>query len=257
MGLYSVSNIEAYLGEFWEGVKQQLAALPPKDACLFAWLCAVRALPFLGARGDFSFWDDLDDGDMRQQYLAAVLLAIDCAAMYSIGDLSELPVYVDSEALAKAALEAGHAAPRADAAFAAANAAFSADSQNYDETTVMYAVSAADSTFSVAYSTLASIDITPVLLQDLADIKAGKREFQKSRFIYGKREKIWLDFQLALYDVGCEYWADWYDNLFEKGFCLDDQDIEEIKTRLCVPSQIKEEGASAISLYMERSSVES
>jgi hypothetical protein len=38
----------------------------------FAWLCAVRALPFLGENGDFRFWED-----SINQHLYNVLFAID------------------------------------------------------------------------------------------------------------------------------------------------------------------------------------
>lgn len=41
---------------FEEQVEEALEGLPKEQIVAFAWRCAVRALPFLGAKGDFDFW---------------------------------------------------------------------------------------------------------------------------------------------------------------------------------------------------------
>jgi hypothetical protein len=39
-----------------EIVEKELKNLDKESMVRFAWVCAVRALPILGYKGDFSFW---------------------------------------------------------------------------------------------------------------------------------------------------------------------------------------------------------
>ena len=65
---------------FQEEIISRLSGFTHKDICFFAWLCAVRALPFLGVRGSFDYWKRSNKDD-RQKNLFAVLRAIDFAAL--------------------------------------------------------------------------------------------------------------------------------------------------------------------------------
>lgn len=39
-----------------EELKKRLSKLRREQLVRFAWVCAMRALPFLGAQGNFNFW---------------------------------------------------------------------------------------------------------------------------------------------------------------------------------------------------------
>jgi len=64
---------------FREQVRRRLSGFSREDTCFFAWLCAVRALPFLGVKNRFDYWIHRN-GDKRQTHLSAVLRAIDISA---------------------------------------------------------------------------------------------------------------------------------------------------------------------------------
>jgi len=87
-----------------------------------------------------------------------------------------------------------------------------------------------------------------ILLQDLNEIEAGTNNFDNNTEIYGKS---WDDFQNALIDLNCEYWAEWYSALFAKGFLLDDKDETEINLRLNAPHSIIAQGAATLSQHMK------
>ncbi|MDR0869186.1 MAG: hypothetical protein LBN39_00175, partial [Planctomycetaceae bacterium] len=61
--------------KFREEIKSKLRTTLTKkgDVVKFAWLCAVRALPFLGAKGNFNFWKE----EEREEYLYSLLLVLD------------------------------------------------------------------------------------------------------------------------------------------------------------------------------------
>ncbi|MGB1216768.1 MAG: hypothetical protein ACPG5P_02770, partial [Saprospiraceae bacterium] len=56
------------------------------------------------------------------------------------------------------------------------------------------------------------------------------------------------NFQSALKNEGCEYWAELYQALFENNFQWNGK---EALLRLNVPQEIKEQGAAAFGRYMQ------
>jgi len=63
---------------------------------------------------------------------------------------------------------------------------------------------------------------------------------------------VWNNFRQALYDLNCEYWANWYEQLFSKGYLLDNEDKAEIDLRLSkVPGEILVHGAAEVAAYLK------
>lgn len=233
------------MGEiFGDQVQRILSSFSQKDIHFFAWLCAVRALPFLGVNGSFDYWIHKGD-DKRQHHILSVLKAIDDIAVNGSG------VYYSAvENAAKDAYNAD-AKTAAAAATAVAYATYSIINTYYADEPYdsifadsSAAASAANATNHAADKQI--INLRSILLDDLENIKVGKRLFQNDTTIYGK---IWDNFQGALRDLGCEYWGDWYAKVFAKGFMLDDTDCDEIKLRLNVPSEIMVRGAAEVARY--------
>lgn len=63
--------------------------------------------------------------------------------------------------------------------------------------------------------------------------------------MYGK---IWDNFQKALKDEGCAYWAGLYQKIFDNNF---EMDRKELLRRMNVPKEIKEQGAAVVGNYLE------
>ncbi|MCJ8271349.1 MAG: ADP-ribosylation factor-like protein, partial [Psychrosphaera sp.] len=86
-------------------------------------------------------------------------------------------------------------------------------------------------------------DLITDILNDLAAIQA-KQTPQLATQSYGK---IWANFEKALENEGCEYWAKLYQNIFDNNFELDQVALAR---RLNVPKEIKEQGAAAVGIYL-------
>jgi len=268
---------------FREQIRKELSDLSLKDTCFFAWLCAVRALPLLGARGNLKYWGKIKNKDKRQSNLLALFRALDYgAAVHAIAgttaagaaitaaSATAYAAYAAAAAAAYAAADAAYAAAAAaaytaadaaDATTAAADAAYTAYTYADATTTITttavaaYAATAADAYATAADAATAAvdaaaakrtIDLKPILLNDLTIIKSKKRDFNHDTALY---KEIWGNFQSALRDIGCSYWGDWYASIFAKGFVLDDDDYSEIKMRLNVPGEIIEQGAGAVARF--------
>jgi len=243
--------MSAMAENFREQIEKRLSAFSHEDIRLFAWLCAVRALPFLGAAKSFDYWKNTENGDKRQTHLFTVLKALDIIWNGTSDDLTP----TDYSALNATAAASGDAHDATHVVYAT-SAAFVATAANF-ATAIASRLSdgyATDVATAVIAATTAAygvgkraINFEPILLEDLEVIKAGKRNFQNDTAIYGE---IWENFQKALRDVDCEYWGDWYARLFKKGFILDDNDREEIQKRLNVPKRIAERGAAGVARYV-------
>jgi GTPase SAR1 family protein len=225
--------------DFEKQIEQELSGLPRKDICLFAWLCAVRALPFLGSDGHFGYWIQ-SNKDHRQTHLLAVLNALDFAPVRTDAYDDAYDVYD-----IYAATDAYDAANDAFAANAAA-AANATRASAYADFASAYADSSSAAA-AAASAAAASFKLNSTIMQDIASIKSGEYSFSNDMTIYGE---AWPNFQRALRDIGCGYWADWYARLFQKGFIIDDDDMAEIKLRLRVPGEIAEQGAAAVARYV-------
>lgn len=235
-------------------IQQELQKLTKKQILHFAWLCAVRALPFLGANANFKFWKENE----RQKHLYAIFYALDISATADYSDLLTAAAtdassaayaastyaadYFDS-AYSDSAASASFATSAALHSFAAANTANAAGDTDY-----FYAANdssyAADSAYAAASKK--KINLPPIILQDLKNIQSDNGEIQSNQSeLYGK---IWDNFQKALESEGCAYWGRLYQSIFDDGFVLDTNALEQ---RLNVPEEIRDQGASVVANYLE------
>jgi len=238
---------------FREQIKEELKSCSHKDICFFAWLCAVNALPFLGAEGNFDYWKEIKKKDMRQNHLLSVLKAIDLniytifTTTYAYYDANA--VYANAYAAADAIAYTYDAATKAAAAIAHAAYTNIANTPNYNLYTAANDI--AHASYAATAATIAAdrykINLKPFFLKDLKQIKSRKNDFKRNTSLYGK---VWINFQRSLRDLDCGYWGQWYEKLFAKGFILNDDDKAEIKTRLNVPKEISEQGTAEASRYI-------
>ena len=249
--------------KFQDQIKARLEYLTLRDTRYFAWLWAVRGLPFLGARGNFDYWKKANGYDERQKHLLGVLNDLDIVAIQtgttsSASDDASRAANSPLGTTTGSVLRAEHAAHAvASAVDAAVTVASTGDTGMACRmaaflTTLLIdnisnAVDAAGyaSPDDIAYKI--SSNFNTLLVNDLNMINAGRRNFQSDTAIYGK---IWGNFQNALRGVDCGYWGDWYARLFANGFILEDDDYREIEKRLNVPDEIAKQGAAGVANYM-------
>jgi len=226
--------------EFEYQIKQGLESLNNKQLCRFAWLCGVRALPFLSVSRNFAYWRIAK----RQKYLYGIFSALDVSA--SIAFLDDFAA--KSAHVAKAADAVDFAAKNAAyAAYAAANAAKTAKATDAIDFAAKAAYAAARAAYAAKVGYINRFDYKSLLLNDIEAIKKKKLdECNHDINIYGE---LWDRFQESLKAIDCVYWAQFYANLFSNGFTIDKQQLEY---HLGVPDEIKAEGAAAVGRYLER-----
>ena len=129
----------------------------------------------------------------------------------------------------------------ADAAYAAAYAAFAVA-----DAAAKAAAKAADAAFAVVYAAADAADAAELIATISKDIESIKLNTPPTVdiSIYGPH---WNHFLESLRNIGCTYWADWYQQLFENNFQFD---LTEVKQRVEIPNEIKEQGAAAVGQYM-------
>ena len=239
---------------FKEKVEQELKDLTRKQKVAFAWRCAIRALPILGNKGAFDFWEETD----RQKHLHSIFFALDASAAYVVA----VTAFVYAAATPYAAVAAA-----ASASAAAYTAAYAADTAAYADAAAYTAAYAADTAYASAAADAScyardvaeaadaadaidatakrmNIDLEQMILEDLKAIKNNQQP-KISILLYGE---IWDDFQTALKKEGCEYWGVLYQDLFNNDFALDQEALER---RINVPKEIKAQGAAAVGRYLE------
>jgi len=218
---------------FREQIEAELQKMNREQKILFAWLCAVRALPFLGRRGNFYYWKKED----WQRHLYAIFRALDVCQYYL-----------------KISYNAAYANTAYDAAYDAANAAYDANAAYtpYDAANVAYAAAYAAAYDAASAASAASAaanddddDMQNILLKDIQNIQNGHTTFNNYLELYGA---IWDNFLQALDHEHCSYWGDLYKNIFEKSFELDKEALER---RMNVPTEIQTQGAAAVARYLE------
>jgi len=262
------------MGNFRNEIEERLQGLSHKQICQFAWLCGVRALPFLSAKRAFVYWKE----NKRQEHLWSIFNALDiCAAFtyehgppaadyaaaadaaadaadaaraadYAAADYAnayaDYADYADYAAAADAAraARAARAAARAAYAARAAAAAYASDSASdyaSDYAAADYAVNAA-----AAYDDRAAVN--DILYADIEAIKTNNlATLNNDTSIYGE---VWQNFLDDLNSIGCGYWAKLYEDLFKNKFVID---VAELERRLGVPDEIKAQGAAAVGQYLE------
>jgi GTPase SAR1 family protein len=241
--------------EFHDKIIQELKGLNKKQLGQFAWLCGVRALPFLSEYRYFTYW--LEE---KQKYLYNIINALDVGSATSANSAKVVKIArivssisagtANTAAIAAYAIAASMSDKDSKATiYAAANAGFSAA---YAAATAEYTTDAviAEYTTYAAYTAYAattySSDWGNLLLNDLESIKNNK--FDECNHDIGIYGKLWDSFQDDLKIIDCAYWAQYYTNLFNNGFTIDKKQLER---HFGVPYEIKEEGAAAVGHYLE------
>ncbi len=258
---------------FKEKIKSKLKKLNTDQYLKFAWICSVRALPFLGNSGNFNFWKK----EKMQKHIYSIFYAIDSSAytaanvssVYGVTDTAAYAVAYDAASAATAAAVAYDAAHSAadvvatDAAHSAADvvATDAAHSAAYTAASAAYAaayVSSFTYTIAKAYAAAAAADaygasvfnaegiyesFSSIILQDLITLQENGKELVSAES-YGK---IWENFQKALKVEGCTYWGDLYKCIFDDDFVLDKKALER---RMNVPAEIREQGAASVANYL-------
>jgi len=229
---------------FREQVETNLKPLDRRQTVFFAWLCAVRALPFIGVKGQFNYWQKED----RPQHLYAIFRALDISNFYITGrggsaaaDTARAAAYASYGAAAFAADAAAAAAfaAAADTAYGGAGTAFAAGAAAAVGAGTAYAYAAAG----------ARAKLQKTILSDIQIIQKGEHKFENNLDLYGK---IWNNFQTALEKEGCKYWGELYEGIFKRNFVFSEQDKEALERRINVPKEIREQGAAAVASYLEQ-----
>lgn len=238
--------------DFDEKIKREVKSLSKPQAVHFAWVCAVRALPYLGGFGHFNFWKS----DKRQKHLYAIFRSLDYGGVHNIYSDAYDDAYVSaasaaasaSAVSASAAYAYAYAASAAYAAYAASDASYAYASYAY---AASYASAASASAAAYAASSAAASSaayaknkLAETLFKDIETIRKGELLFDTSFEVYGD---IWQKFQMALANEGCSYWGDLYQQIFDNGFKLDQ---DALKRRLEVPAEIGDRGAAAVAEYL-------
>jgi GTPase SAR1 family protein len=223
------------MDDFREEIRKSLVKLPQDQIVLFAWRCAVIALPLLGSKGNFNYWPV----DKRKKYLYAIFRAIDIAA------------YAD-DAYAYAAADDANAAADAYAAYAAvdadADAADAAAAYADDAAATAAPEDAADDAADAAAAAAAAKHINFEMIirkfMKSAEDKKSKINIDPPQILYGD---IWENFLNALSAEGCSYWGKVYQSIFENGLIVNPEDA---KLRLNIFKEIQEQGASVVAEYL-------
>ncbi|MCL2487845.1 MAG: ADP-ribosylation factor-like protein [Oscillospiraceae bacterium] len=240
--------------DFKDEVKKRIQEqLNLKEQQNFAWLCAVRALPFLSVKRGFKYRKK----NTIQTHLQSVFFALDMAIFNVFGSVST--VYTDA-AYADAAYAAAGYADRIDAAVYAAYAAYAAaDTANISATDLTICANYATATAAAVVSAAAAagknhiknftLKFQELIFNDIEMIRTGKYDqLRNNTSIYGG---LWQDFQDDLTTIGCGYWAALYTEIFANSFQADSRFPEAVERRINVPSEVHEQGAAAVADYLE------
>jgi hypothetical protein len=249
-----------------EKIVVELKLLNDEQIVHFAWLCAVRALPFLGSKGNFDFWSETQ----RQMHLYAVLYALDANPYDDVNPYNHVAkdaAIASTKAATAARFNDPKTAKAVDAATYAARATLDGKRRKADfkghrcwnPINFGFALASDRTRFKTQACILAimsakaaakshNFDIKSKIFDDISLLKNNKEEPLRfcQTIMYGK---IWDDFQKALNDEGCAYWGRLYQKIFENGFILDE---EALIRRMSVPAEIREKGAAEVASYLEK-----
>ena len=226
-----------------------------KQTMFLAWLCSIRALPFIGADGNFRFWEK--DNEINK-HLFAIFNAIDTVANYNVTKAANIDTaYVDAaNAISAAANNAAKAAAvdaaAANAAYnvakaisAAACAAANPNSYAYVANTIASAIAAANVVRKK------NIKLYSIIEEDISYINDDIYvKFNNDIGIYGV---VWNNFQKALENTGCGYWGKLYEDIFHSGFKVDKK---ASRTRLRVLKEIKKQDAKEAAELLEQMEID-
>jgi len=75
-------------------IEERLQSCSREETILFAWLCAVRCLPFLEEHGTFNYWPESE----RQKLLLSALMALDATAYATCNNARHIADYAANDA---------------------------------------------------------------------------------------------------------------------------------------------------------------
>jgi GTPase SAR1 family protein len=229
--------------------KEQIKDFSKEQCVEFAKICAIRALPFLGAYGNFDFWKK----EAVQKHLYSIFFGIDFVFTYTIDKELFNNIRFNSCSPVRAANNINisrdiytynYAYDSVSAIYFATITATEATHSNFSNVDVCRSANAYYDAHT--FASLSSGAMKKLLLTDIECIEEDVASYKVNLNIYGK---IWDNFIAALNNCGCEYWANLYTRLFNNGFVFDE---EELKKRVQVPPDISVDGASAVGSYMKR-----
>jgi len=255
------------MNEFTE-LERNLHTLTRRGVVRFAFLSAARALPFLCVERDFSYWPDNE----KQKYLFHIFNAVDmcmCAITVTFAataaDVSKAADDASKAAdkavagankaaadahdvfmAAKASDAAAHAAFAVTAAVRTARAVSDQDAAWAAKDAYMSAVKACESsTLNPIFDTEKVNDFKRIILNDYNYVKSEQSHYLEDGIsFYGD---MWNNFIDDLYEIGCGYWADLYNDMFVNKFEINE---EELRWRTDISDNLKQDGASAVALQI-------
>ncbi|NVO09097.1 MAG: 50S ribosome-binding GTPase [Bacteroidales bacterium] len=230
---------------FRDKVEKELEVLNREQVAYFAWVCAIRALPYLGKHGHFEFWEKKD----KQKHFNTVFYVLDLNIAYSDSIAS------DAASAVTYAFDIAYAYTVTTFYFAAAHAAaHTIKAAAHAANTILVTNYTSAAAHAAAFSFLAHTNphaafsddyLDTIISKDIETIKSGK-EVNIQIDSYGI---VWDNFQKLLKEEGCGYWGRLYENIFNNGFEWARKDAEK---RVNVPKEIREQGASAVANYLEQ-----
>jgi hypothetical protein len=232
---------------FQEQVQNELKGLHQDQIIHFAWRCGLRALPFLGLRSDFSYWEK----EAVQKHLMSIFYALDLAAARpfhfprftatSATFFASLVAYARADAKEEPAVAISCAAIAAAARTAAASSAQSA------------ALSASAAARDTARAAARVEDPTCVsnlkeaIMEDLSAMKkTNDPAIGIDLSIYGS---LWSDFQSKLSFILSSYWGHLYQEMLSNPYKIDENALER---RLNVPLDLIQQGAAEVADYLQK-----
>ena len=223
---------------FEHEIREHLEGLDRKQVCMFAWRCGIRALPLLSKTSGLSYWSEKD----RQKHLYSIFNALDITA-YEVFQANDTSPHTYT---AVYAADARIAADSLTTATEARNVAAAAASAAYSATDIAANARYEDAFDAARYATNNNFfDLQSVILEDIKSIKNRSNVNNRCTDLYGN---LWYSFKEDLESIGCGYWAQFYENLLNNGFSIDNKIL---KRHLGVPEEIKEKGAAAVGGYIE------
>jgi len=237
--------------DFSDEIKERLQNLNREQINQFAWLCGVRALPFLCGMAYFAF-----GSKDEQKHLYSIFNALDVcvgggmAIPMEFANAATININSATFIRATAATTAAGAAADSVRARAIAKAiTYAVYTANYvardaiakaKATAIGAAEAAAEAAENATHYTFVNI-----LFADIEAIKNHNFDtLNNDTSIYGT---IWQNFLEDLNAIGCGYWARLYENLFKNRFIIDKKELER---RLSVPESIRSLGAATVAAWV-------
>lgn len=210
---------------FKEQIEQELKKLNKNQQREFAWRCAIYALPFLGSEGNFKFWEEKD----IQIKLYNIFHALDIATVSIM--IPNMNVEID-------------------AAIAAVDTIFGSPTISRVTKAIAYSIRTSSNVVYASYAAAAANRLKNGVLEYklLNYIKTLNKE-RENYILMGIYGKVWTTFQSILKSKNCEYWANWYQKLFENNFKFDEK---EVKARINLPEEIRNQGAAIVGQYIQK-----